>query len=126
MWRRGGTAFERIGGVTTVVTVVERLYERVGQDPALAPYFHDTNMPVQRDKLVAMVSEALGGPRSPWRTGLVEAHRGRHVTHEHFEQMAAHLLDVLRELDVPRREVRAVARWLAASRPAVVEERRPA
>ena len=118
---RGGTAFERIGGASAVLTVVERLYARVGADPALAPYFRATNMPQQRDKLVGMVSEALGGPRSPWMTGLVQAHRGRGITHEHFDLMVGHLLAVLDELDLPPREVRLVARWLAAARDAVVE-----
>lgn len=123
MWRRGGSAFDRIGGTTAVLTAVEMLYQRAEADPELAPYFHDTSMPLQRDKLVGMVSEALGGPRSPWMTGLVEAHRGRGITHEHFDRMTAYLLGVLDELGVGRREVRLVARWLATSRAAVVEER---
>ncbi len=122
MRRRGGTAFERIGGTSAVVTAVERLYSRALADPELAPYFHRTNMPMQRDRLVGMVSEALGGPRSPWMTGLVAAHQGRGITHDHFDRMAGHLLAILRELDLPRREVRQVARWLSTSRAAVVQD----
>ena len=120
MGGRGGTAFERIGGVSAVVAVVERLYERVARDPDLAPYFHTTNMPVQRDKLAGMVAEALGGPRSPWLTGLVEAHHGLEVTDEHYTRMSAHLMGVLEELEVASGEQHLVAQWLAAGRWAVV------
>jgi hemoglobin len=124
VWRRGGTAFERIGGASAVVTAVELLYQRAQADAELAPYFHDTSMPLQRDKLVGMVSEALGGPRTPWMTGLVEAHKGRGITHDHFDTMTSYLLGVLSELGVAKREIRLVARWLAATRPAVVEDPR--
>ena len=122
MGRAGVTAFERIGGASTVVTIVERLYERLLADPALAPYFRATRMPIQRDKLVGMLTQALGGPRSPWMTGMVEAHRGRGITHEHYDLMTRHLFDVLQELEVPASEVRHVAHWMSASREAVVED----
>jgi hemoglobin len=120
--RQGRTAFERIGGHATVHAVVERLYERVLADPQLAPYFRRTSIPVQRDKLAGMVTEALGGPRSPWMTGLVEAHQGRGISHDDFERMSSHLLGALRDLEVPRREERVVARWLASTRWSVVDD----
>jgi hemoglobin len=120
--RSGGTAYERIGGASAVLTVVERLYDRALADPALAPYFHDTRMSLQRDKLVGMLTEALGGPRSPWLAGMVQAHRGRGITHAHFDRMASYLFDVLQELEVEQGEVRQVARWLSTSRAAVVDD----
>ncbi len=120
--RQGQSAFERVGGASGVLAVVERHYERVLADPGLAPYFHGTNLPVQRDKLVALLTEALGGPRSPWPTGLVEAHQGRGITDREFEQMSSHLLAAFDEAGVAPRELRFVARWLASTRWAVVDD----
>jgi len=36
----------------------------------LGPYFHTTDLDVQRRKLTEMIGEALGGPEAPWLLGL--------------------------------------------------------
>ena len=124
MAQTGGTAYQRLGGRAIVVLAVERLYERVLADPALAPYFETTSVPAQRDKLAAVLIEGLGGPRSPFATRMVEAHTGRGISDEEFDLMVRHLLEVLRGLDVPDREVKQVARWLSSSRASVVDAAR--
>ena len=69
-----------------------------------------------------MIGEALGGPEAPWLLGLREAHRGRGVSHRHFSLLAAHLLDLLEELNVDPDETDVVMNWVAQGRDAVVED----
>jgi hemoglobin len=116
------TLFERLGGAAAIANIVTTLYERTAADPELGPYFHTTDMGVQRRKLAEMIGEALGGPSAPWLLGLAEAHRGRGVTHRHFSLLAAHLMDILEELDIDPDEADAVMNWFTQGREAVVED----
>lgn len=116
------TLFERLGGAAALADIVGRLYERTSSDEELAPYFHTTNMVDQRRKLAEMIGEALGGPSADWLLGLHEAHRGRGVTHRHFSLLAAHLMDILEELQVDPDEADVVMNWFAQGRDAVVED----
>ena len=128
LWWTGGmaldapTLFDRLGGAAAIAAIVTKLYERTSGDPELAPYFHTSNMELQRGKLTEMIGEALGGPEAPWLLGLEEAHRGRGVSHRHFSLLAAHLLDLLEELEVDPDEADVVMNWVAQGRDAVVED----
>lgn len=113
--------FERIGGAAAVEAVVSDLYERAGVDPDLGPFFHGTDLPVQRRKLAEMIGEALGGPPAPWLLGLREAHAGRAIGHHHFSLMASYLIDILIERGVGDDETDAITAWFAEGRDAVVD-----
>ena len=128
VWWTGGmaldapTLFDRLGAAAAIATLVTSLYERTHADPELAPYFHTTDIEVQRRKLGEMIGQALGGPEAPWLLGLEDAHRGRGVSHRHFSLLAAHLMDILDELDVGPDEADVVMNWVAQGRDAVVED----
>lgn len=113
--------FERIGGSAAVEAVVADLYERAAVDPDLGSYFHRTDLPLQRRKLVEMIGQALGGPEAPWLLGLREAHAGRAISHRHFSLMAAYLIDILIERGVGDDETDAIMGWFAEGRDSVVE-----
>jgi len=116
------TVFDRLGGASAIDGIVDELYRRARADEELAPYFHRTDMEVQRRKLGEMLGEALGGPEAPWLLGLHDAHRGRGITNRHFSLLASHLIDVLLDNDVQPDEVDAMMSWFARGREAVVED----
>ena len=116
------SAFDRLGGAAAIASIVDELYNRAQADPELAPYFHTTDLAVQRRKLGEMLGEALGGPKAPWLKGLEVAHRGRGITNRHFSLLAAHLIDVALESDVAPDEVDALMSWFALGREAVVDD----
>ena len=116
------TLFQRVGGAIVVNRLVAMLYERARLDPELGPYFHTSDIEVQRRKLEELIGEAMGGPAAPWLLGLHEAHRDRGVTHRHFSLLAAHLMDVLDECAVGPDEADLVMNWFARGREAVVED----
>lgn len=116
------TLFDRVGGMPAVLGIVDGLYAKAKADPELEGYFHTTNMEAQRQRLAEMIGQALGGPEAPWLKGLREAHAGRGITHRHFSLMAAHLMDVLIEIDLDPDEADLVMNWIAQGRDAVVED----
>jgi len=116
------TLFDRVGGAPAISRIVGALYDKAQADPELAPYFHTTDIGAQRQRLSEMIGEALGGPGAPWLKGLAEAHRGRGVTHRHFSLLAAHLMDVLIEMDLDPDEADVVMNWFARGRDLVVED----
>src|SRR3954467_10542141 len=95
------TAYARLGGSDPVRVVVQRFYERVLADPALAPYFEGVDMTIQRRHFALLVVQLLGGPSEYDGRELGEAHRGLHVTDDAFDKVVAHLVAALQEADVP-------------------------
>jgi hemoglobin len=92
--------YDRIGGASTVDSLVEAFYVRVLADPVLVGFFHHTPL----DRLSAMQKEffslALGGPVNYTGCSLAHAHHGRGITHKHFSHFVDHLLETLRDIGI--------------------------
>ncbi|MGE0591173.1 MAG: methyl-accepting chemotaxis protein [Vicinamibacterales bacterium] len=94
--------FERIGGVPAIKAAVENFYDRVLADPMLAPFFKGVNMRWLKGRQNAFFIQALGGPAVYKGRSMRRAHAQLPIEHRHFDQVAAHLVDALTELRVPR------------------------
>lgn len=95
--------FERIGGETAVMAAVDRFYEKVLDDELTRPFFEDLDMGAQSRKQVAFMTWAFGGPQEYRGRDLRAAHAKlvqRGLTDAHFDAVARHLEDTLRELEV--------------------------
>jgi hemoglobin len=95
--------YERIGGESAVKATVMRLYGRILSDPSLAPFFDHIDINQLRKSQVAFVTYAFGGPNHYTGRGLRSAHRAsseQGMAESHFERVANHLVEVMRELDV--------------------------
>ena len=115
------TPFERLGGASTVRTIVDAHPQRVWRDPELGPFFHRADRAAQRDRFAAMLSVSLGGPSTYDGMNLREAHAGRGITHRHFSLFAAHLVDALTiDLAVPHDLVDEVLAVIVGARDDVV------
>ena len=53
--------FERLGGSASIDIAVDQFYERLLDDPELAPFFEDVPMGRQRAHQKAFLTMALGG-----------------------------------------------------------------
>lgn len=100
--------YERIGGETTISALIPAFYERVLQDPELAPFF--THAPL--DKLHAMQREffsmATGGPITYSGRPLAHVHQGMKIKAHQFAKFANHLLDTLKSLGTSDDEAQEV------------------
>ncbi|MFC7546670.1 group 1 truncated hemoglobin [Plantactinospora sp. GCM10030261] len=121
----GPTHFERIGGTPAVKAAVDLFYEQVLDDPQLAPYFVDVNMPEQRRHMVLMLTLVLGGPNAYTGRPLDEAHKPLNIPGAHYELVGEYLVRTLRKLDVPADVIDDVQAILGQVRGQVVSDGDP-
>lgn len=100
------TLYQWAGGIEPLESLFKRFYERVPDDPVLAPVF--ANMSSDHFQIVAhFVAEVLGGPALYSGDGtrghatMVAKHLGRHLTDVQRKRWAALLLDTADQLKLP-------------------------
>ena len=123
------SVYDQIGGKPAVSAAVDGLYERLLADPALAPYFADTDMARQKSHMRAFMAVALGGADVYAGRDMGSAHARLDVTHGAFDRVVAHLVDTLASLGVLTEIIEAIGAKLAPLRAqivTVVEEREAA
>jgi hemoglobin len=114
------SVYDQIGGKPAVSAAVDGLYERLLADPALAPYFADTDMERQKRHMRAFMAVALGGADVYGGRDLGSAHARLAVTHDAFDRVVAHLVDTLASLGVPAELIQAIGAKLAPLRAQIV------
>jgi hemoglobin len=96
--------FERLGGEAAIEAAVVDFYERVMDDPTLAPFFAHLDMEAQIKKQIAFMTMAFGGPNKYTGKDLRTAHAKLVKTgglgDSHFDAIAHHLKTTLLELGV--------------------------
>jgi hemoglobin len=97
----GTTLYQRVGGEAAIQAAVDRFYERVLADPALSHFFTETSMPRLKAHQFAFLSQALGGPKQYSGPLMRDAHSKLAIEQRHFDSVAIHLVETLRELGVP-------------------------
>ncbi len=100
--------YDRIGGETTVKSLVHSLYDAVLKDPELAPFFKNTTMAHLRHMQTEYFRAALDGPLTYAGLSMVKAHQGRGIQPKHFNRFAQHVLASLRSLNVTPTDTDAV------------------
>lgn len=97
------TLFERLGGEQAVDAAVDIFYRKVLADPSISEFFDTTDMDEQRAKQKAFLTMAFGGPNEYSGKDLREAHAPlveRGLNDSHFDAVAGHLQDTLKEMEV--------------------------
>jgi len=94
------TLFETLGGAPAIRAVVTDFYTRVLADDNLKGFFKNTDMDRQREQQIAFVTMALDGPNEYNGRPMKEAHEGMGITEFHFDQVAGHLVDALKNAGV--------------------------
>lgn len=102
--RDGTTPYERIGGATTVASLVDDFYDRVLGDAELARFFERADLPRLLEMQRMFFTMALGGPVDYEGRPLAHAHRGRGITREHLQRFTDHLFATLEEYDLDEAE----------------------
>ena len=97
----GPSLYEQVGGHAAVQAVVDRLYERLPDDPVVGPFFANSDIDWLKDQQVRFFSQALGGPAKYAGADMKKAHADLQIGPGDFDIVGQHLDDVLRELSVP-------------------------
>ena len=93
------------GGPEAIGRLTKRFYERVPDDPILAPVFAGMD-PAHAAHVAAFVCEVFGGPAGYTAMGgshahMIGKHLGRHLTHGQRRQWIALMLDTADEVGMP-------------------------
>jgi len=103
------TLFERIGGEPAVAAAVERFYVRVLSDQLLAPFFNNVDIQRLKSHQFAFMSQLMGGPKRYSGAAMAQAHARLSIEPQHFNAVAGHLIETLRELGVSEEIIGEVA-----------------
>jgi hemoglobin len=98
------TLYDRVGGEAALFAAATLLYEKLLGDPRVSGFFAGLDMDALIRKQTAFLAWAFGAPERYTFRPLDEAHRKlvreRGLADEHFDIVAGHLADTLRELKV--------------------------
>jgi hemoglobin len=113
--------YEAVGGGPAVSAVVNDFYERVLDDPQLAPYFEDVDMARLKRHQVLLVTRVLGGPDNYNGRPLDEAHEGLGIDRDDFNKVVGHLGSSMKDAGVPDDIIQRAGAAVAATEPDIVE-----
>mgnify|MGYP001205309602 CR=1 FL=1 len=113
---------DRIGGEATIRSLVDAFYERVLNDPELAPFFVHTPVERLRRTQHEFFCAALGGPIAYSGQSIARAHFGRGIERRHFARFVAHLLATLRERGIGEADTDEIVSLLNRYAPDVLGE----
>ena len=113
------TLYERLGGEAAVAAAVVRFYEKIMDDTLLAPFFEGVEMDRLIEKQIGFMTLAFDGPSRYTGRDLRVAHAPllrRGLRDVHFDGLAGHLAETLRELAITEEVVAEVLAILETTR----------
>lgn len=113
--------YERIGGKKAVKKAVDVFYSKVLADPKLTNLFANTDMEGLMQHQYSFMVSIFGGPDIYKGRALREAHRNKGITEEHFDAVANHLHDTLKEIGVTNGLIGEVMTLVASTREEVLD-----
>lgn len=107
------TLYEKVGGQSTIATLISAFYQRVFADPVLGPFFVETSL----EKLTHMQEQfftiALGGPGPDDKICLRSAHQGRGIEAIHLTRFTDHLLNTLKDVGVDEDDAKDIVQRIS-------------
>ena len=103
------TLFERSGGFPKVSKIVSRFYDRVLDDPQLAPFFGGVDMKRQIDHQTKFIASVMGGPVSYTNEHLERVHARLDITEPAFIEVIELLRETMEDFDFEEEDIQHVA-----------------
>lgn len=117
----GKSLYERLGGQSAIVAVVDRLVVSILSDSRINGRFATTNIPKLKGHLIAQVCMASGGPCLYKGRDMKATHAGMKITPNDFGALVEDLVSALTQLKVPAQEKGELLVLLTAMKQEIVE-----
>jgi hemoglobin len=123
------TLWDRLGGEANVAKVVDEFVKTAAADPDVnfdrggKIKLDDATVAHVKKQLVVFISHVSGGPYTYKGKDMKEAHKGMGITDKEFNASAGHLKKALEKYGAKPADVSAVLKAIAATRPAIVEDK---
>ena len=95
--------YERLGGDVALQAAVAGFYEKVMEDPSLAPFFAEVAMDAQVKKMIGFMRMAMGGPHDYTGKDLRTAHARlvkNGLGEVHFDAVVDHLEATFQDMGI--------------------------
>lgn len=89
--------------------MAECLYDRLLDDPDLAPFFDGVDIDNLREHVTDFLSVVAGGPDLYRGRNLREAHAGYTISRDHFERLMDHIAAAGEELAIEAEDIATIA-----------------
>ena len=116
--------YQRLGGYEAISAVVDEFADRLFSDPVVGKRFFgmsDDSRAGFKQKNKNLVCAATGGPCKIISRSAKTTHGGLGIKASEFDIVAGHLVDVLNEFKVPKKEHDELMTIIASLRPDIVE-----
>lgn len=112
--------YERMGGLGTITSVVDKFVERMATDERIAHRFADSSLPRLKIRIIQQLCEASGGPCKYQGQPMTVAHKGMKITAAEFDASIEDLGVALDEAGVGPPEKTEVLNLVGAMRRQIV------
>jgi len=112
--------FQKLGGVDCINKVVDRFYDKIISDNELKHFFSKTSMKAQATKQKAFLAYVFGAPSIYDGKTMREAHVHLQITGEHFNRVAFHLIETLKEYEIEQNLIEEVVKIVESTRKDVI------
>jgi len=92
--------YDLIGGLPALEAAIQQFSVRVAEDPELASLFFGMELQKLKSHLIAYLAEAVDGSVRYTGSTLRPVHADLHIEQRHFDALAHHLSEALRELGI--------------------------
>src|SRR6266849_5273595 len=113
--------YERLGGMESIVGVVEDFRDRVAEDARINQKFARTDLSRLRKMLIDQVCEVAGGPCTYTGRNMKDAHAGMKVTNGEFDALVEDLVATLNHFKVGKTEQAEILGVLGPLKSDIVE-----
>lgn len=87
--------YQQLGAAEGVEQIVDGLLQKIEHDAQIVHHFEDTDIPRFRRLLIEQLCELSGGPCKYTGATMQESHTGFQITQADFDNLVAHLIDVM-------------------------------
>lgn len=115
------TLFDRLGGQSAIVAVVDDFVANVVADKRINAFFANTEPTSFKAKLVDQLCQATGGPCKYTGLDMKTAHKGRGVKDADFNALVEDLGKSLNKFKVAKKDQKALVALLAPMKKDIVE-----
>jgi hemoglobin len=121
MEKKEKSLYERLGGQSAIVAVVDDFVGNVAADNRINKFFARTDIPRLKRLLVEQICAGTGGPCTYTGRDMKTAHRGMGLTDTDFNSLVGDLVKTLNKFNVPAKEQNELLAILGPMKKDIVE-----
>ncbi|CAG9332155.1 unnamed protein product [Blepharisma stoltei] len=104
--------YDKIGGLPSLVAVIDRLYSKVLADPITGPAFEGRDLDRVKRYQVEMFGVIMGGGLLYTGRGMSTTHKGLRIQKQQFDVFCRYLLETLEELNLDQESKDIIMRFV--------------